>query len=108
MIAEKLNFTDEEYEAYQIANQKPWVKQIQPESSDKPLGGRLESWLVSGVQVKGYLRDDPMNRWKDDSFITTSYVVELNEEEGYLETRNTRYDLGEKFIFPSDEEEILN
>lgn len=74
---------------------KPWVKLIPPETAaEKYVGGTLENWYIVGLSVTGDLFGD--DRWSDGQQVTTSYVVNLDVDKGYLETRNTVYGLGKK------------
>lgn len=74
---------------------RSWIKQIPPEKHDKPVGGRLENWYKNGAVVNGTIYDDPRKYFSDGQFIHTSYIVHIDVDKGYLETRNTLYVLGE-------------
>ena len=69
---------------------------------------RLENWSIGTAYVNPYqapetiekhingtIYDDEEGRFPDGSEISTSTVQELNLNEGYAQTRNTRYTLGE-------------
>lgn len=62
----------------------------------------LENWKVTQRPffafecVSGDIYNDPKERFCDGTFIYTSGIVELNEENGILQTKNTTYRLGEK------------
>lgn len=81
----------------------PWAHLIPPELDNKYKGGILESWSINrSGGVGGFIYDD--DRWREGSWINTSYVVNIvydeEKEEGYLETRNTIYGLGKKWENP--------
>ena len=44
-------------------------------------------------QVQGFVYGNP--KFEDGKFVHTSRIVELNIEEGYAQTLNIRYELGE-------------
>lgn len=56
---------------------------------------KLENWSVVGegrmIQMIGEVYGD--KRWHDGTVIRTSLIKELNLEEGYVQTLNTRYQL---------------
>ena len=57
-------------------------------------GGRLEQWRKIGEAVYALCYDDPQKRFGNGKEMRTSMVEEVNEEAGYLVTRNTFYLLG--------------
>lgn len=60
---------------------------------------RLEQWRICSYdnsRLTGIIHDDEVLRFDDGTKITTSSIVELNEKEGYCQTKNTRYVLGKK------------
>ena len=73
---------------------------------------RIEEWSIGSNYINPYqapealkkylygrIYDDELGRFKDGTNIGTSSIQELNLEEGYAMTRNTRDELGN----PSDE-----
>jgi hypothetical protein len=70
----------------------------------KRIGGLLEDWSYHCWDksqelyvVYGHIYDDP--DWYDVTYLRTSAVVKLDEENGILETMNTIYKLGKKYKF---------
>lgn len=59
---------------------------------------RLENWVLLGNHIYADIYDDEKGRFRDGNPIRTSTIQELNREEGYAQTRNTRYELGEKYV----------
>ncbi len=59
---------------------------------------RLENWILcEGINVIiGDIYDDEQQRFEDGKAIRTSGIVELNLEENYAQTRNTKYILGKR------------
>lgn len=45
-------------------------------------------------RLQGYVFNDEKNRFEDNGLIITSILLELNLEESYAQTQNTRYELG--------------
>jgi hypothetical protein len=82
----------------------PWAKVVPPVKEDKYQGGVLNPWwevkndLGEVLFVKGIIKDD--DRFPDGVDVRTSYVVDLNYDEGtqtgQVWTRNTVYTLGKK------------
>jgi hypothetical protein len=70
--------------------------------TEKPHKGRIEQWEEVEVGdytiVIGLFVDHP--EWMENSYGQTSYLVSRNYLTGEIETRNSRYTLGE----PYDEE----
>lgn len=69
---------------------------------------RLENWSVGtgyarryrapeiqSMYISGVIYDDEKGRFEDGKEISTSMIHELNLNEGYAQTRNTKYTLGE-------------
>lgn len=79
-----------------INSDKPWVKSDTPTKDEKVNGGRIEDWSVYGNMVYGVIYDDPRGYFRSGDSIRTSYIANLDEENGVLETRNTIYKLGNK------------
>jgi len=67
---------------------------------------RLENWSVGSIwngfqapeleekQLRGAVYEDEFNRFEDGMRIQTSLLVELNLKDGYAQTLNTKYILG--------------
>lgn len=53
-------------------------------------------WYGGGDVVTGYVYND--TRWPDGTYIRTSSVKSISEDNKRLQTRNTEYELGEPFI----------
>lgn len=69
--------------------------------SDKVFTGRLENWVVTPLGTKGSivwgdLYEDVNKRWCEGENIRTSLIIEINEAEGWVQTRNSLYKLGQK------------
>lgn len=73
--------------------------------SDKPYGGMLENWTVQWTEedntdlpfiIWGNIHGEPYRRFGEGNWMHTSQVLEINEEDGYIVTRNTVYALGNK------------
>lgn len=65
---------------------------------NKPYHGYIDNWTIQpwyggGKIVIGRFRDHPTLKGKDGH---TSYVVDLDEEVGIVETKNSIYHLGTK------------
>jgi hypothetical protein len=59
---------------------------------------RIEKWRTSGIyqnSLEGLVYGHP--RFKDGDYVYTSGIKYFNEEQKLCVTRNTIYDLGEKF-----------
>lgn len=73
-------------------------------SEDKPFGGTLDQWEIKPFGeyelAYGILKDDPMQRWRGGAPIRTSYLMKKDLENKTIETRNTKYALGEPFVLP--------
>lgn len=59
----------------------------------------LENWnivLVTNERsfVTGEIHNDEKNRFKDGKLVQTSKILEFNKEENFIQTKNTRYELG--------------
>jgi len=69
----------------------------------KEFTGRLEHWLFQPIGDKfvvwGDLYEDVNQRWPDVTNVRTSYVVDYNKEEGWVQTRNSLYKLGEESVY---------
>lgn len=62
---------------------------------------RLENWnlclsLNGNLLIHGEIHDDEKGRWEDGTIINTSRVVVANFKENYVETLNSRYELGKR------------
>lgn len=60
---------------------------------------RLERWWVRPCGpdrfiLCGAIFDDQRGRFPDGRIIQTSLVIEMNQQEGWAQTMNTRYRLG--------------
>jgi hypothetical protein len=63
---------------------------------------RLENWyLFAGDKLVGNVYDDEQKRFEDGEQIRTSTVTEMGE--GFAQTRNTRYTLGQPYDWTKDE-----
>lgn len=70
----------------------------------KRFGGRLEKWTIVPFEVDGekysiaygYIYGDPMRRFGEGSNMRTSVILTDEKDRGYIVTRNTVYELGEK------------
>ncbi len=71
------------------------MKSIEVEQNpEKPTAGpRLENWTYAGSGLCGRIYNDP--RFPDGEVVYTSRVMEQGE--GWAQTRNTRYVLGNPF-----------
>jgi hypothetical protein len=72
------------------------------EESEKPHRGTIDTWCVVTLSneisvVLGVVKDHPTI--DDGKPIRTSRVVKLDESQGTLETKNSRYTLGKKSEF---------
>ena len=58
---------------------------------NKPI---LHNWIVMGSRIWGETYND--DRMPNGTILITSEVVNLDRENGILETKNTTYDLGKE------------
>jgi hypothetical protein len=57
---------------------------------------RLEKWQLINNHLYGEIFSDEKNRFEGGTSVKTSSVEEIDEVTGFAQTRNTRYELGEK------------
>lgn len=65
--------------------------------TEKTYGGRLENWffLDVGYPASGNLYEDPNNRFGEGTKVYTSTVLEFDQDNMKIITRNSIYDLGQ-------------
>lgn len=56
--------------------------------------GMLEDWILVGGAVRGTLYGDPTGKIPNGHFVTTSKVLDIEEEHGVLWTTTGVYELG--------------
>ena len=54
----------------------------------------IDNWYEFGDRIWGNVSGNP--KFRDGAFIHTSSIVDINE--GYVQTRNTLYRLGTKYV----------
>jgi hypothetical protein len=89
-------FIDYEAMEFRAAARK---KRIEEAEAKTEFTGTLENWAWSNVyteSLQGDIYFDVRGRWSDGTFIFTSTVTEINEEEGWAKTLNSKYKLGKK------------
>ena len=57
---------------------------------------RIDNWFKMGDQLAGVVSGHPRQGEFRSEAQVTSRIIDFNEEEGYCETKNTVYVLGEK------------
>lgn len=55
--------------------------------------GILRNWVRTSHGLSGRIYNDTREIFPDGTFIYTSYILEMNEEEGWVRTRNSFYKL---------------
>lgn len=77
-------------------------------TGQKHIDARLENWFTQEITryatescvIFGYIFDDKKGRFKDDTWISTSFINKTEFKEGeVVETMNSRYLLGKRLNF---------